>query len=97
MNKLHQTENILNRMVRAVEKVRDRLNRAASALEAADISYAVVEGNAVAALVATVDESLKGFRYHGSGRGARWSVGPKSSRDTRGGSPWGDIGSHSPP
>ena len=47
----------LERMVRAVEKVRDRLLRAARALEEARIPYAVVGGNAVAAWVARVDES----------------------------------------
>jgi Uncharacterised nucleotidyltransferase len=57
MNELELTEDLLDRMIRAVEKVRDRLNRAASALEAAGIPYAIVGGNAVAAWVATVDES----------------------------------------
>ncbi len=57
MNELHLTEEILDRMVRAVEKVRERLHRAAAALEAAGIPYAVVGGNAVAAWVATVDEA----------------------------------------
>jgi hypothetical protein len=47
----------LERMVRAVEKVRLRLLRAATALEQAKIPYAVVGGNAVAAWVARVDES----------------------------------------
>jgi hypothetical protein len=47
----------LERMVRAVEKVRDRLHRATSALAAAKIPYAVVDGNAVAAWVARVDEA----------------------------------------
>jgi len=47
----------LERMVRAVEKVRSRLLRAANALEQAKIPYAVVGGNAVAAWVARVDES----------------------------------------
>jgi hypothetical protein len=47
----------LERMVRAVEKVRDRLLRAARALEESNIPYAVVGGNAVAAWVARVDES----------------------------------------
>ena len=47
----------LERMVRAVEKVRDRLLRAAGALEQARLPYAVVGGNAVAAWVARVDES----------------------------------------
>ncbi len=47
----------LERMVRAVEKVRNRLLRAASALEQAKVPYAVVGGNAVAAWVARVDET----------------------------------------
>src|SRR5256885_8927128 len=42
-------------MVRAVELVRERLLRATGALEAAKVPYAVVGGNAVAALVARVD------------------------------------------
>ncbi|GMU56090.1 MAG: hypothetical protein AMXMBFR33_52360 [Candidatus Xenobia bacterium] len=46
---------ILDRMVLAVEKVRDRLLRASQALAAAGIGYAVVGGNAVAAWVAKVD------------------------------------------
>ena len=45
------------RMERAVEKVRQRLLRAASALEQAGIPYAVVGGNAVAAWVSRVDEA----------------------------------------
>jgi hypothetical protein len=44
-------------MIRAVEKVRERLHRAATALERAGISYAVVGGNAVAAWVSRVDEA----------------------------------------
>ena len=47
----------LDRMVRAVEKVRKRLLRAAAALEDAGVPYAVVGGNAVAAWVSRVDES----------------------------------------
>lgn len=47
----------LDRMVRAVEKVRERLLRATSALENGGIPYAVVGGNAVAAWVSGVDES----------------------------------------
>ena len=47
----------LERMVNAVEKVRLRLLRAAGALEAAKIPYAVVGGNAVALWVSRVDES----------------------------------------
>ena len=45
------------RMIRAVEKVRERLMRAVGALEAAGIPYAVVGGNAVAAWVSRVDEA----------------------------------------
>ena len=45
------------RMVAAVEKVRERLRRAAGALEAASIPYAVAGGNAVAAWVSEVDEA----------------------------------------
>jgi Uncharacterised nucleotidyltransferase len=47
---------ILDRMERAVAKVRERLLRAATALEQAGIPYAVVGGNAIASWVATVDE-----------------------------------------
>src|SRR5438876_8336230 len=47
---------ILDRMERAVAKVRERLLRATAALNAAGIPYAVVGGNAVASWVATVDE-----------------------------------------
>jgi len=48
-------EDILERMVLAVENVRDRLRRATAALEAANIPYAVIGGNAVAAWVSKVD------------------------------------------
>jgi hypothetical protein len=44
------------RMIRAVEKVRERLLRASRALEAAGVPYCVADGNAVAAWVSTVDE-----------------------------------------
>ncbi|MFH0792466.1 MAG: nucleotidyltransferase family protein, partial [bacterium] len=40
-----------------MEKVRERLLRAATVLERAGIPYAVIGGNAVAAWVATVDEA----------------------------------------
>jgi len=43
-------------MVRAVEKVRERLLKATAALRLAGIDYAVAGGNAVAAWVAQVDE-----------------------------------------
>lgn len=46
----------LDRMVEAVELVRDRLLRASSALEAAGIPYAVVGGNAVAAWVSQINK-----------------------------------------
>lgn len=45
------------RMSNAVEKVRQRLLRTASALEKAGIPYAVAGGNAVAAWVSRVDEA----------------------------------------
>lgn len=47
----------LDRMVRAVEKVRERLSRAVGALEGARVPYAVAGGNAVAAWVSRVDEA----------------------------------------
>jgi hypothetical protein len=47
----------LDRMVRAVEKVRERLLRATAALDQAGIPYAVAGGNAVAVWVTRVDES----------------------------------------
>ncbi len=47
---------ILDRMERAVERVRERLLRATAALNQAGVPYAVVGGNAVASWVATVDE-----------------------------------------
>ena len=39
------------RMIAAVEKVRDRLLRAVKALEQAKVPYAIVDGNAVVAWV----------------------------------------------
>jgi hypothetical protein len=47
---------ILDRMERAVAKVRDRLLRATAALNGAGLPYAVIGGHAVASWVATVDE-----------------------------------------
>src|SRR5580693_1912018 len=47
---------VLDRMERAVAKVRERLLRAAAALNQACVAYAMVGGNAVASWVATVDE-----------------------------------------
>jgi hypothetical protein len=49
------TKDILDRMFLAVENVRNRLLRATAALEAANIPYAVIGGNAVAAWVSKID------------------------------------------
>ncbi|HEY2882650.1 MAG TPA: hypothetical protein VGJ15_09460 [Pirellulales bacterium] len=46
----------LDRMMRSVEKVRERLLKATSALEKAGIPYAVAGGNAVAAWVSRINE-----------------------------------------
>ncbi|HSZ58199.1 MAG TPA: hypothetical protein VK797_21220 [Tepidisphaeraceae bacterium] len=46
----------IDRVVNAVEKVRNRLLRAAAALDAASVPYAVAGGNAVALWVSRVDE-----------------------------------------
>ena len=46
---------VWERMVTAVEKVHERLRRATAVLQAANIPYAVIGGNAVAAWVARVD------------------------------------------
>jgi hypothetical protein len=48
-------DDVLDRMVFAVEKVRERLRRSTAALDAAGIPYAVIGGNAVAAWVSNVD------------------------------------------
>ena len=48
-------EDTLDRMVLAVDRVRDRLRRAATILDQAGIAYAVIGGNAVAAWVSQVD------------------------------------------
>ena len=45
------------RMIRSVEKVRDRLRRAVAALESSGVPYAVAGDNAVAAWVSRVDEA----------------------------------------
>ena len=57
MHATHHGEVSWERMIRAVEKVRDRLRRAAAALKAANLPYAVAGGNAVAAWVSRVDEA----------------------------------------
>ena len=51
----------LERLERAVEKVRDRLLRSTAALEAAGVPYAVIGGNAVMAWVEQTDESAVRF------------------------------------
>jgi hypothetical protein len=51
------SDGILDRMKRASDKVEDRLDRLTALLNAANVPYAIVGGNAVAAWVATVDES----------------------------------------
>ncbi|NLS93648.1 MAG: nucleotidyltransferase family protein [Planctomycetaceae bacterium] len=53
----HTGDALWERIERAVEKVKDRLRRVTSALERADIPYAVVGGNAVQVWVAQVDEA----------------------------------------
>jgi hypothetical protein len=50
-------ELVLDRMVRAVQDVRDRMLRATAALDAAGVPYAVIGGNAVAVWVARVDKA----------------------------------------
>ena len=55
MSTVHFGPEILDRMVEAVERVRDRLRRAEAALRSGGVPYAVCGGNAVAAWVASVD------------------------------------------
>lgn len=57
MTTFRSDEDLLERMVRAVENVRERLQRAARILEDAHVPYAVIGGNAVAAWVARVDQA----------------------------------------
>ncbi len=47
-----------DRIERAVEKVKDRLRRVTRSLNAANIPYAVIDGNAVQHRVSQVDESV---------------------------------------
>lgn len=51
-----QALDVFERMFRAVELVQQRLNRACQALQQANVPYAVIGGNAVAAWVATIDD-----------------------------------------
>src|SRR5665213_3380036 len=48
---------LLDRMVSAVEKVRERMLRAVNSLEQAGVPYAVIGGNAVASWVASIEEA----------------------------------------
>src|SRR5262245_5108980 len=57
MRQVDPSLDLLERMARAVDKVRARLARSTRALDRAGVPYAVAEGNAVAAWVATVDEA----------------------------------------
>ena len=57
MSQFLQGQSLLDRMVRAVEKVRERLARAAAALDKAGVPYCIIGGNAVGAWVATIDEA----------------------------------------
>lgn len=58
MTSFHLTgEALWKRMERAVEKVQERLERTAAALEQAGIPYAIIGGNAVRAWVAQADEA----------------------------------------
>ena len=57
MNELHVDDDLMERMMRAVQRVRERLQRAVQTLESAKIPYAIAGGNAVAAWVATIDEA----------------------------------------
>jgi hypothetical protein len=58
MTRFHLTGDALwERMDRAVEKIRERLEKATKALETAGIPYAIIGGNAVRAWVAQADEA----------------------------------------
>lgn len=58
MTSFHLTGDALwQRMERAVQKVQERLERTATALERAGIPYAIIGGNAVRAWVAQIDEA----------------------------------------
>ena len=58
MTSFHLTGDALwQRMERAVQKVRERLERTAAALEQVGIPYAIIGGNAVRAWVAQADEA----------------------------------------
>jgi len=60
-----QSQDVFERMFRAVELVQERLNRACRALREAKVPYAVIGGNALAAWVAfSMRHGQIGFRYH---------------------------------
>ena len=62
---------ILERMARAVNEVQMRLLRAAQALEAGNVPYAVIGGNAVAAWVSRIDAgAVRTTRDGDGGRGS---------------------------
>jgi hypothetical protein len=52
-----QNMSLLDRMVNAVEVVRERSRRTTQALDAASIPYAIADGHAVATWVATIDRA----------------------------------------
>jgi hypothetical protein len=57
MDSAWQKMSLLDRMVNAVEVVRERLRRTTQILESSGVPYAIAGGNAVAAWVATVDRA----------------------------------------
>ena len=58
MKRIHITgDELWKRMNRAVERVQERLEKTAATLEAAQIPYAIIGGNAVRAWVAQADEA----------------------------------------
>lgn len=55
---IYTGDELWERIGRALDKVKDRLNRVVSALEQAGVPYAVIGGNAVQIWVAQADESV---------------------------------------
>ena len=51
-------DELWERIERAIEKVKDRMRRVCTALDSANIPYAIIGGNAVQYWVAQVDESV---------------------------------------
>ena len=58
MQIIYTGDELWERIGRAVDKVKDRLNRVVSALEQAQVPYAIIGGNAVQIWVAQADESV---------------------------------------